>query len=212
MVDTPTNSGVRDFIQQLEESFPGGGFTLLHREWCENTRSSFGLYTLGTPSHAGKPYEAQLGLKIFKYEENDQISFNSVFGEHVFVCDNNGLRSYGATTETLSRVNPVKSDVDRFIEECGKVFALRTQLFDRLQEKKLPDSKAMEILARAAFDPYKKQIVKQEWHNPSFPDFLPRNAWSLYNDFTHAAKAPHYYDVMEGMEGVEPLFEELVTK
>jgi hypothetical protein len=51
-------------------------------------------------------------------------------------------------------------------------------------------------------------VARQEWHEPTFPEFSSRNQWSLYNAMTYALKTTHPSTMMNRLTELHKLFME----
>lgn len=148
----------------------------------------FGVFQL---AHGETPDgRAALGLRT---ANNKTMSIQLCAGISVFVCDNLAFRGDMIAlkrkhTSGLNLRMELAGAVLRFQEHFGRL-AGEVEL---LKERMLPDiqTKALihafvEGLMPVRFLPE----VSRAYFDPQFEEFAPRNAWSLHNAFTGAAKA-----------------------
>ena len=110
-------------------------------------------------------------------------------GSRVGCCENLAFRSDLMVAQKHSRLG-----MERFAEAISlAVQSLDTfqkeesTRIEDLQEKALTDETAESIMLRAFESGIVTRLlpdVIREWRKPSFPEFLPRTAWSLLNAFT----------------------------
>lgn len=134
---------------------------------------------------------AALGLRT---ANNKTMSIQLCAGLSVFVCDNLAFRGDMIAlrrkhTSGLNLRIELAGAVLRFQEHFGRL-AGEVEL---LKERTLPDIQAKALI----HDAFTEQLmpvrflpeVSQAYFEPQLQEFAPRNAWSLHNAFTGAAKA-----------------------
>jgi len=133
---------------------------------------------------------AALGLRT---ANNKTMSIQLCAGLSVFVCDNLAFRGDMIAlrrkhTSGLNLRVELAGAVLRFQEHFGRLAAE----VERLKERNLPDLEAKAMI----HDAFASRLmpvrflpeVSQAYFEPQLEDFAPRNAWSLHNAFTGAAK------------------------
>ncbi len=146
----------------------------------------FGVLDLTTPVAGG-----QVALAVGVRNSVDK-SFPLGFcaGSRVFICDNLSFHS-----ELLIRRKHTLNGERRFNLAIGEAVSQLTSFRDEeerrvnlLQQTELPDVLAESLILRAwergVIGAHQLPHALKEWRNPSFEDFRPRTAWSLFNAVT----------------------------
>lgn len=115
-------------------------------------------------------------------------------GSRVFVCDN--LAFSGDVVVARKHTRFIGRDLQRLIcDAVGKLADLRVKQetrFDAYKGCDLTDIEAHDLMIRALLARVVsgEQVTKVvgQWLKPEHEDFLPRNVWSLFNDFTEVLK------------------------
>ena len=178
---------------------------LLHQHTLE--KSQYGIARDGRQMfgvHTFRNRNDTLGLSIgFRNSYDKSMSVGIAVGASVFVCDNLALT--GEVTVMRKHTTNVWSD----LEELAITTIYRSKSnFHRILE----DAEAMAyvpmdddtayrqlglLYGRGIVSPRQIPVVKQEWLNPSYSDFEPRNQWSFYNACTEALKSTPPTKIME---------------
>ena len=179
--------------------------SLLHDHTLE--KSQYGIARDGNQMfgvHSFRNGNDNLGLSIgFRNSYDKSMSVGIAVGASVFVCDNLALT--GEVTVMRKHTTNVWSD----LEELAITTIYRSKPnFHRILE----DAEAMAyvpmdddtayrqlglLYGRGIVSPRQIPVVKQEWLNPSYSDFEPRNQWSFYNACTEALKSTPPTKIME---------------
>lgn len=146
---------------------------------CENG-SSNGCYRLALAMR--NSYDRSLAAEL-------------VVGARVFVCDN--LSFHGEISVHRKNTRNIFRDLpDLIYRMLSAVSVMRERMdaeFAAMQAATLTDAGAHDLMIRAvraeAFPASKLPKVIEHWERPSYEDFKPRNAWSLYNAFTAVQKS-----------------------
>lgn len=117
-----------------------------------------------------------------------------VIGTRVFVCDN--LSFSGEVKLIRKHTARINEDLPGLVSGAvGKIAEVR-----RMQDKRIETYKNREVSPMEAHDlivramdlgvigPMGVEQVLQSWRKPEHPEFVPRNAWSLFNAFTERQK------------------------
>ncbi len=117
-----------------------------------------------------------------------------IAGSRVGCCENLAFRS-----DLMVTLKHTPFGVERFVEAISlAVQSLNTFQKEEsvriqdLQQKALSGESAESIMLRAFEAGIVTRLlpdVIREWRKPSFPEFRPRTAWSLYNAFTSALRS-----------------------
>jgi len=133
---------------------------------------------------------AALGLRT---ANNKTMSIQLCAGLSVFVCDNLAFRGdlialRRKHTSGLNLRVELAGAVLRFQEHFGRLAGE----VEHLKERELPDLQAKALIhdafAQGLFPVRFLPEVSRSYFAPEIPEFEPRNAWSLHNAFTGAAK------------------------
>lgn len=115
-------------------------------------------------------------------------------GERVFVCSN---LAFGSEIQ-IARKHTANVESDFNVRVMQAVLKLRQyaqvsrERISGMQNQMLTEHEADSIILKA----YEKGVLGarllkpmiQEWREPSYEEFEPRNSWSLFNSFTHVLK------------------------
>jgi hypothetical protein len=160
----------------------------------------FGVLDLTTPIAEG---EVALAVGI-RNSVDKSFPLGFCAGSRVFCCDNLSFHS-----ELLVRRKHTTNGERRFnlaiAEAVSGLGSFREEEARRvrvLQETEIPEVLAESLILRAyergVIGAHQLPQVIKEWREPSFEDFLPRTAWSLFNAVTtvlrpRAAKQPQAF-------------------
>jgi hypothetical protein len=142
----------------------------------------------------GKDHQDYSWIVGIRNSHDKRFPAGLVAGAQVFVCDNlafSGEIKFGRKHTRFIRrdlPNLVNEAIEKLLCEW-RSWEVRTEMY---KEKKVPDWKAHD-LAIQAID---REILPvtllprmlQEWRQPTYEDFSPRNTWSLFNAFTEVLK------------------------
>lgn len=157
-------------------------------------------------SHQGKRFFGVLDVDSYLAEGvtlsvgvrnscDKSVPISACFGSRVFVCSNLAFHSeiviarrhtkYGNSRFTEAISLGIHEGVTQFVSQEKDRISL-------LQNAELSGDESDALILRA----FEKKIISsrqlpeviQEWRKPSYPDFEPRTAWSLFNCFTHVIK------------------------
>jgi hypothetical protein len=154
----------------------------------------FGTVSISNRENLG--YRRMIGLKN---SHDKSLAAGLVAGAKVVVCSNG---SFFGDEIALSRKHTSRlfEDLDEKIEAgFSRIFEewerndLRVMNY---REKQLDDKEAHDLVIKSvdaeALAPSAIPKVLREWREPWHQEFVPRNAWSLYNAFTEVMKSlPH---------------------
>jgi hypothetical protein len=185
------------FLKETVESLP---FTLKNEEYglSKDGNQMFGLLTLD----AG---DASQGLAIgMRQSYNQSLALGIAVGAQVFVCDN---LCFSGSAFKLIRKNTVNVWVDFKSLVCHQVQSSQVHFemvqAEMLEMQALPvgQDRGYEILGRAVGEkvltPTQATVAFGDWREARYPEFAPRNMWSLYNCFTEGLKKGQPARLME---------------
>jgi hypothetical protein len=180
----------------------------------ENTGNRmFGVLTYEVP---GCP---DMGLSVGMRNSYDQsLSVGVCSGSKVFVCDN--LAFVGNVKVARKHTGELHAQMEKLISysisQSPKHFAQVLEDKSALENVALNDDQAWSILGvaygRRLIKPRQLLLSMQAWQKPPQDEFLPRNAWSLYNAFTEALKSSSALDVMESHIAIHDFFMEFLSE
>jgi len=173
----------------------------------ELVKSQFGLARKGHQMfgvHTFKNGSDKLGLSIgFRNSYDKSMSVGIAIGASVFVCDNLAL------TGEIAIMRKHTVNVWNDLEEMAITTIYRSQHnFHRIVEDAnwmrgidIGNDDAYRLIGllfgRGVLTPRQLPVTKREWLKPAYPDFEPRNLWSLYNAATEALKSTPPHKIME---------------
>jgi hypothetical protein len=115
------------------------------------------------------------------------------YGHNVWICDNGAWRMERtiAKKHTTHSVDRYFEAICRCVADLPEFAALEGARIQRLQHRLVTDDAALSFLLKAYQDegilsPRTLPIALKEWRSPSFEEFEPRTAWSLFNSITFA--------------------------
>jgi hypothetical protein len=152
---------------------------------ARNGARFFGTLDLGTSVASGVSLAVGIRNSVDK-----SFPMGFVAGNHVFVCDNLAFRSEllvrrkhtlnGARNFSTAIANAVMSLKGfKEVEETR----IRTMMVAELKPE-VADSLILKSYEKGIISSLQLPAVIKEWREPSFEEFQPRTAWSLFNAFT----------------------------
>lgn len=152
----------------------------------------FGIFALSVDGKkSSRPYDMIVGLRN-SHDKTFPVAVSA--GSRVFVCDN---LSFSGTVK-LNRRHTRHAEAEmpvlmhKAMRKLGGEWDLQDKRYEVMQCKNVSDREAHDLIARAAMarvvpDTKVMQVIRQ-WHEPDHEEFNGRNAWSLFNAFTHVLK------------------------
>jgi len=177
----------------------------------------FGVISVTTKDRGQSDYTWVVGLRN---SHDKSFPAGLVAGSRVFCCDN--LAFSGEVKISRKHTKYAYRDLRhltaRAVGQLGDRFRGLDLRVEAYKAEPVADWLAHDITIRAvdcaAITPAQIPDVLKEWRTPSYPDFEPRNAWSLFNAFTEVHKTvnPHtalrrgeaLYGLFDGLAGVNP--------
>ena len=183
-------------MDSVEDQLRNRGYRV-HDSTCLLTHGGdrfFGTVSISNRENLG--YRRMVGLKN---SHDKSLAAGLVAGIRVTVCSNG---SFFGDEVALSRKHTSRlfEDLDQRIEEGFSRIFDEWERNDRrvvhYREHELDDRGAHDLVIRSvdaeAIPPSAIPRVLQEYRSPWHEEFMPRNAWSLFNGFTEVMKAkPH---------------------
>lgn len=149
----------------------------------------FGVLDLATSAN---DFRFSIGIR----NANDKsMRFGMVSGIRVFVCDNMAFNGeffaiQAKHTKRLDIMDSIALGIDRI----QRNFKPLTDQVERWKQHQLTDDRAKAVIYDAFIGgkleapKHLAKFVGEYYFNPQYPDFEPRNTWSLQNAFTSALK------------------------
>jgi hypothetical protein len=167
----------------------------------DNGLTYFGTCTLTTPHDLSLTVPAGISLDVGWWNAHDRSSsIKMMAGDHISVCTNGcvfghilGMDRRMHTSMVDDPVHGWKQRMIRVVDRLPAIFTDRFAQIDRYRNHDLASPTEVNSLL---VESYRRSIVSgsmlgkiiDEWDTPSFPEFTDRNAWSLFNAFTHIQK------------------------
>jgi len=145
-----------------------------------------------------------IGLAIgFRNSYDKSMSVGLACGASVFVCDN--LAFSGNITIMRKHTKFVWKELeDKAVVTCYGAQHNYKEILDDVEKfKALPFDTDMGfshmgvLYGKDIISPRQMAVAKDQWLKPKYPDFEPRNAWSLYNAITESLKTSPPQEIME---------------
>lgn len=114
------------------------------------------------------------------------------YGHSVFVCDNGAwcVEQSIARRHTTNGVTRYQEAICKAVTELGDYRRTEEERIKQLVARSMNDTEAESLLLRCyeakLLSPVTLPTAITQWRKPEYPDFEPRNAWSLYNAVTYA--------------------------
>jgi len=161
----------------------------VHGLWKEGLRY-FGLMEV-TNGDDHDDYSLIVGLRN---SHDKSFPASLALGSGVFVCDN--LAFSGEVKLARRHTKNIERDLPEVIlRAISRLSTLRHSQEKRIESYKqtdLTDLQAHDFIIRAleqnVIGSQRVKPVVEQWRKPNHDEFLPRNAWSLFNDFTEVLK------------------------
>jgi hypothetical protein len=134
---------------------------------------------------------ARLAVGI-RSSTDKSISLQWCCGSRVFVCDNLAFSSNTviARKHTTFGVERYQEAICKAVSELSDYREYEAFRIRQMRQAQLTDEHAESVLLRAfeagILSPRTLATAVREWRSPTFPDFLGRDAWSLFNAITLA--------------------------
>jgi hypothetical protein len=176
-------------VDAVQQSLAAAGFDV--------RRATFGLARDNHRMFATLDLTSQLALGVslavgLRNSTDKSFPIGFCAGSRTFVCDNLAFRSELTVTKKHTRNGRVRfeGEIARAITTLAAFQQHETHRVVVLQECGLTDQAAEALMLRS----FESGLVShrmlpkviQEWRRPSFPEFAPRTAWSMFNAFTTA--------------------------
>lgn len=199
------------------------GMKVTAEKWAlsKNSMGLFGGVDVTIPQPVRAKYkvpELKLGTDAtyalgLRHTNDGRYSLTFATGARVCICENGIMtgefvvRRKHTTGVDLDRV--VHVGIERFLQKLGELSV--NEFAGNLKKRELDAVKADHILMEAGRDnllPWSHiGKVAEEYGDPTFAEFKPRTAWSLYNAFTYVAQQSGADRQMRMLAGLIPLME-----
>jgi hypothetical protein len=161
----------------------------VHGLWKDGLRY-FGLMEV-VSGDENDDYGLVIGLRN---SHDKSFPASLALGSGVFVCDNlafsGEVKLARRHTKNIERDLP--SVVLKAISRLGNLRHTQERRIEAYKETNLTDLQAHDFIIRAleqnVIGSQRVKPVVEQWRKPNHDEFLPRNAWSLFNDFTEVLK------------------------
>jgi Domain of unknown function (DUF932) len=176
-------------IETVESFLDTAGFSIERSQYglSRSDGRMFATLDLASPMTVGVKLSVGVRNSIDK-----SLPIGFCAGNRVFVCDNLSFSSELLVTRKHTRFgnDRFREAISLAVGKLGQFRAIETNRIARFQDLQLTDQRAESLILRA----YESDLVShlalpaiiQEWRRPSFEEFTPRTAWSLFNAFTMA--------------------------
>jgi len=187
------------------------GLNVKSEKWgvAHDNASLFGEIVLDESGVYKNPKDMEFTIGV-RANNNKRFPVTLVSGTNVFVCSN--MIIFGdfllkkRHTIGLDLQSEIKSGLENVINS-------RTELIGCVDEMKntiVSDVRANHLLMESAHTGLVSyshlKDVHKEWKQPTYPDFIPRTEWSLYNCFNEVMKKYNPIRQQTGIGGLVELF------
>lgn len=180
--------GHKEVVSTVVETLGGAGFVVQKAEYAlarEGGVRMFATFDLASPLNGGVSLAVGVRNSVDK-----SLPLGFCAGSRVFVCDNLAF-----SADLMVKRKHTRFGGERFQEaislavgRLGEFKEAEAARIHRLQETEIKDVLAESLILRA----YERDVVSslllsqvlKEWREPSYEEFSPRTAWSLFNAFT----------------------------
>lgn len=154
----------------------------------------FGVFRLGGKAEAAKDWELMLGLRN---SHTKRFALRFGFGAEVFICSNG---AFAAEVNVIRKhtsliYHDLPTLVHGALEKVApfrEIMVKRQRIYEQvsLADNYEKDAYALgAVLVQKGILPGSKlRAILDEWDEPTFEAFKPRNLWSFYNSITHVLK------------------------
>ncbi len=203
----------RHLVTEVEDQLKDAGFRILAQTHAvsHGGHRYFGLLEV---SQTGISPNSDHGWVIGLRNSHDKtFPAGLVAGTRVFVCDNlafSGLIQI-RRKHTRFAVRDLRQLTARAVGQLGTHLVDLDRRIDAYRNRRLTDSAAHDLVIKAtdcrAITPTQIPEVLRNWRDPEYPDFHPRNAWSLFNAFTEVFKDINPHTAITRGEALHGLFD-----
>jgi hypothetical protein len=176
-----------DVLSTVEQALDNGGLKVRRARYATSKEDARFFATLDLEDQISEG----VGLSIGVRNANDQSCPRAfVCGSNVFVCDNLAFFTDMVVLRKHTRFGETRFSeaVSLAVQSMALYKDAEKNRIEAFRNADISDMQAESIILRA----FEQGVVNtrqlpgiiKEWREPSFQDFQPRNAWSLYNDFT----------------------------
>lgn len=181
----------RSLVTEVETQLQAAGFQLRGETHAltHDGQRYFGVIKVNLPNRNDRDFGWVVGLRN---SHDKSLPAGLVAGTQVFVCDNLAFNGEVKLSHKHTRfaMRDLKQLTARAVGKLGDKFADFDRRVTAYKRHYLPDRSAHDLIVRSvdcrAITTSQVPAVLQEWRKPRHEDFLPRNAWSLFNAFTEA--------------------------
>ena len=202
----------RDLLHEVETQLRETGFIIQGQSHAltHNGARYFGVIQVSLPTRNEDDFGWVVGLRN---SHDKSLPAGLVAGTQVFVCDNLAFNGEVKLSRKHTRfaMRDLRQLTNRAVGQLGDKFRDLDRRVKSYRQKYLPDRSAHDLVIRAvdcgAVTASQVPAVLEEWRKPSHEDFLPRNAWSLFNAFTEVYKNVNPQTAVKRGQALHGLFD-----
>jgi hypothetical protein len=216
---SPVSHG--DVIDELELSLKEKGLVPFKKKFitAKDGQELFGSWMLkGINDDVETVQKGDQVLAInFVNSYNKHLKLSIVPGIAVIVCGNGAMSKTAVSTFSRKHTGDINIEFPIFIqnslENLDTLYQNMILNFAKLKEVQL-DKKLMSELAGRLFIEHdiisseQMSMLKREIEKPTFEQFIPQNAYSLYNHTTYSLRNSHPAEIIEKYTNVHEFFEQ----
>ncbi|QEG21008.1 hypothetical protein [Mariniblastus fucicola] len=196
-----------DVLEAVEETIQEASFEIKACRFAISKQNCRFFGVLDLKSELADGVSLSVGIR----NSNDKtFPIGFCIGNRTFVCDNLAFSSEVIISKRHTRFGEsrFREGIAEAIGQLSSYQHLEAKRIELLQHLPLSETKAESLMLQAwdkkLIGSRKLRPLLDEWRNPSFEEFEPRNGWSMLSAFTHVAKDrqrryPHRaaYEVMQ---------------
>lgn len=203
-------------VEHLETTIDRMGFKPRRTEFglTPDGQRMFGLMEVddGVPRD---DYSLLVGMRN-AHDKSDKAKY--AMGNRVFVCDNYAFTGMVEVARKHTRhiLRDLPKKVAEVVQKLSDMRGLQDRRIATYKESELTDQQAHDLLVQSidvgAIGCTRLKPVLEEWRTPTYEDFKPRTAWSLFNAYTEVLKGsglgvvqrstPQLYGLFDGYLGL----------
>ena len=202
----------RSLVTEVETQLQAAGFQLRGESHAltHDGQRYFGVIQVNLPNRNDRDFGWVVGLRN---SHDKSLPAGLVAGTQVFVCDNLAFNGEVKLSRKHTRfaMRDLKQLTARAVGKLGDKFTDFDRRVTAYKRHYMPDRSAHDMIVRSvdcrAITPSQVPAVLQEWRKPQHSEFLPRNAWSLFNAFTEVYKGINPQTAVKRGQALHGLFD-----
>lgn len=219
LIDIPTPTSTDSWfpiaheavVSEVQSHLEASGF-LIEEEAHSTAKDGlryFGVIQVRLPESSSRDYSWVVGLRN---SHDKSYPAGLVAGTRVFVCDNLAFSGVVKLSRkhTKNGMRDLRKLASNAVGKLASEFKEIDTVIEATRSVELSDRDAHDLVIRAAdvqaISHQQIRPVIEEWRRPSFEEFEPRNAWSLFNAVTEVYKRGSAASAVARSQNLHQLF------